>query len=217
MNTINRPRYAHRTDEQSLLRRVEAFTGVQDADAVRQLARAVLSVLLDQLSEPDRVWLASLLPSTLVAASPHVHGLHRPADGLREFIDRVAAREGVDPGFAREHTQSVCRALGEVLDDDESARLVARLHDQLAGLFALASASGVRAPVPPRRPSRPRRTLSEGRPRSRKPLSEAAPALGQSDSLACNDNPHAETKLSSTTGTTQEREDETLARGRHQR
>jgi uncharacterized protein (DUF2267 family) len=206
-----------RINEESVLRRVETLTGVQDADAARRLARAVTSVLLEQLASPDRTWLTSLLPSTLVAAGPHDHVPHRAADGLREFIDRVAAREGVDPGFAREHTQSVCRALAEVLDDDEWTHLVARLHDQLAALFVLPVASAVRGSEAPRQPSRRRRTLSEGRPGSRKPLSEAAPAHGQPDSLALSDNPHADTKLSSTTGTTQEREHETLSRGRAKR
>ena len=56
------------------------------------------------------------------------------------------------------------------------------------------------------------RTLSEGRPGSRKPVSEARPANHQQHSVA-DDNPHDDTKVSSATGMTQEREHETLAEG----
>lgn len=56
------------------------------------------------------------------------------------------------------------------------------------------------------------RPLSEARPGSRHPVSEAAPKDAQQHSVA-EDNPHGDTKLSSTDGLTQEREHETLAEG----
>ncbi len=58
-----------------------------------------------------------------------------------------------------------------------------------------------------------RGTLAEGRPGSAHPLSEARPERAQSQSVARADNPHGDTKLSSATGLTQEREGETLATG----
>jgi hypothetical protein len=60
----------------------------------------------------------------------------------------------------------------------------------------------------------PRRTLSEGKPGSRHPLSEARLDRAQSNSVARADEPHADTKLSSARGLTQERLHETLAVGR---
>jgi hypothetical protein len=56
-------------------------------------------------------------------------------------------------------------------------------------------------------------TLAEGRPGSRHPLSEARLERAHTHSVARADNPHEDTKLSSTTGLTQEREQETLATG----
>lgn len=56
------------------------------------------------------------------------------------------------------------------------------------------------------------RTLSEGRPGSRHPISEARPTQRQQHSVE-DDNPHGDTKVSSATGLTQEREHETLAEG----
>lgn len=193
------------------------MTGVHDAETARRLTRAVISVLLEQLSVTDRAWLLSLLPNELVGTTTPMHLTQRPADGLRDFIDRVAAREGLDPGTAREHTQSVCSALAEPLVDEERTRLLARLPDPLTVLFALPLTSATHAPRVARSSSRPRRTLSEGRPNSGKPLSEAALPDGQQHSLARNGNPHADTKLSTAAGTTQEREDETLSRGRRGR
>jgi hypothetical protein len=58
-----------------------------------------------------------------------------------------------------------------------------------------------------------RRTLAEGRPGSPHPLSEARPERAHSHSVARTDNPHGDTKLSSASGLTQEREQETLAAG----
>jgi hypothetical protein len=49
-------------------------------------------------------------------------------------------------------------------------------------------------------------TLADGRPGSRHPLSEARPERAQTDSVVRADNPHGDTKLSSATGLTQERE-----------
>lgn len=57
-------------------------------------------------------------------------------------------------------------------------------------------------------------TLADGKPGSRHPLSEANPSHGQSHSVAESANPHADTKLSSSKGTTQEREKEDLAEGK---
>jgi hypothetical protein len=56
-------------------------------------------------------------------------------------------------------------------------------------------------------------TLAEGRPGSRHPLSEARSDRSQSESVVATENPHADTKLSSAHGLTQEREGESLATG----
>lgn len=57
-------------------------------------------------------------------------------------------------------------------------------------------------------------TLASGKPGSKHPLSGAKPDRAQSNSVARSRNPHEETKLSSTKGTTQEREKEDLAEGK---
>jgi hypothetical protein len=57
-------------------------------------------------------------------------------------------------------------------------------------------------------------TLASGRPGSRHPISDARPNRAHAHSVARSDNPHGDTKLSSSHGFTQERENETLADGR---
>lgn len=202
-------------DETALIRRIQTLTGIDDPSAVQRIGRAVISVLQDELPAHDRAWLAQRLPAPWAeAAHPSAIELR---DGLTEFYDRVAAREGIDPGFAREHAQSCCRALAEALDEDARRRLASRLPDELAGLLDVTSAGAGVAPGAERgapRAHRRRSTLSEGRPGSRAPVSEAAPRRAHQDSIARSANPHADTKLSSSPGTTQEREHDTLARGR---
>jgi uncharacterized protein (DUF2267 family) len=204
--------HVHALDETALNRRMAAATGITDAEAIRRIGRAVTSVLLEELPAVDAGWLAALLPLEWVG---YTRRAAAPAqDKLEDFYDRVAVREGIDLGFAREHAQSCCRALAEGFEEDARHRLTNRLPDELARLFDLSAEEHERRGAWIHRARRERSTLSEGRPASHTPISEATPHDAQQDSVTRSDNPHGDTKLSSSPGTTQERERETLARGR---
>jgi hypothetical protein len=110
---------------------------------------------------------------------------------------------------AVEHAVVVCRAIGGTLSEQAHARLERALSPELVALF-----TPHEAPPPPEHPlAGAGHRLADGRPGSRHPISEAAPRAGQADSVATADNPHADTKLSSARGLTQEREDESLSTG----
>jgi uncharacterized protein (DUF2267 family) len=202
-------------DERRLVRRIEALSGLSDAASVQRAARAVSSVLLEQLPPVDRTWLLHTLPQPWSDRAARQALPLRDGDALEDFYARVAAREGTQDGFAREHAQSVCRALAEHLDEDARRRLAARLPDAVATLLALPEPPSGAAPTV-HNPEVPRhaQTLAEGKPGSRHPLSEAAPQRAQEGSVVRSNNPHGDTKLSSSSGTTQERLAETLARAR---
>jgi uncharacterized protein (DUF2267 family) len=201
-------------DVQQLVRRIRERTGIVEALDAQRVARAVSSVLLEQLAWQDRAWLAHALPEAWSQGLLEPSYLPFSADALEDFYARVAAREAVDEGFAREHAQSVCRALAEVLDDDARHKLASRLPDAIAALLVVAEPAG----APSAREHAPaqlrRRSLAEGAPGSAHPLSESAPRRAHSESVVCSDNPHGESKLSSSPGMTQERDSESLARGR---
>ena len=201
----------HTLDETALNRHMTAATGIADAGAIRRIGRAVTSVLLEELPAVDAGWLAAMLPLVWVG-----YTRRGPAaqDRLEDFYDRVAVREGIDLGFAREHAQSCCRVLAEAFDDDTRQRLTNRLPDELARLFDLSAEEHEVHGVWIHRARGERTTLSEGRPVSHTPISEAGPQDAQQESVSRSENPHGETKLSSSRGTTQERERETLSRGR---
>lgn len=202
----------HALDETALNRRMAAATGIADAEAIRRIGRAVTSVLLEELPAVDAGWLVALLPLDWVGYTRRVPG---PAqDKLEDFYERVAVREGIDLGFAREHAQSCCRALAEGFDEDVRQRLTNRLPDELARLFDLSAEEHERRGAWIHRAHGERTTLSEGRPVSHTPISEASPRDAQQESVSRSENPHADTKISSSPGTTQERERETLSRGR---
>jgi uncharacterized protein (DUF2267 family) len=194
------------SSETQLLARVRELTGLRDDASARRAVQAVASVLFEQLAAHDRGWLGGFLPGAAAASA----AIHRPVAELPEFYARVASREGAEPGYALEHAQSVCIAIAEQLDEGAARHLAKVLPDALVPLFAARERTQA-----PRHTwhehTHARSTLSEGRPTSRHPLSEAAPSDAQSESVARRDNPHADTKLSSSTGTTQERERETLA------
>jgi hypothetical protein len=137
----------------------------------------------------------------------------RPSESLHAFYERVAAREGLAIGTAVEHAQCVCRALAELLDDDTRARLARALPDALDALLARPEAPAPRPPHTAHHSPPSPHDLAAGRPGSRQPLADAAPHSAHTHSLARSDAPHADTKLSSSSGTTQEREAETLAQG----
>jgi uncharacterized protein (DUF2267 family) len=168
----------------------------------------VLGVLGERLRRSDVEALGEDLPDRLAEA------LRGPVHGqdfdLAEFHARVARREEVRSGFAAEHTGVVCQVLAESLSPATLRRLRDALPEAMGALFT------------PREPAEPfeyvhldpsRRTLAEGRPGSRHPLSEAHPERAHSHSVARAANPHEDTKLSSSAGLTQEREHETLATG----
>jgi uncharacterized protein (DUF2267 family) len=199
--------------EAHFIERVRELTGLEDDASAQRAASAVTSVLFEQLSPHDRAWLATQLPLHLTETP----GPMRPAEGARDFYERIARREGAELGFAVEHAQAICRALDEQLGDEAQLRMTKLLPVELVELFEARAEEHAARSAAHGQAHAARRTLSEGRPTSRRPLSEAAPAGAPADSVARAGNPHADTKVSSSPGTTQEREHETLAEGGRKR
>jgi uncharacterized protein (DUF2267 family) len=193
-------------DQSQFLSRVGVLSGISDLAQVRRLSSFVLEAIAAQLATHDRSWLSGMLPWPLTPTEPRA-----AVTSLEQFAAQIAEREAVSTGFGLEHVESVGRALAEVLAHDERVRLRSRLPECLAPLFEFSQQR-----------DEPRRlhgalgvghTLAGGRPGSQHPLSQAEPHSAQADSVARAQNPHADTKLSSSRGTTQEREHEDLAEG----
>jgi uncharacterized protein (DUF2267 family) len=189
-----------------LIEEVAAHAGVSRTEGARAIA-ALLATLAERLSAAESAALADALPDTL--AAPLHSGCYEGTFDRDELIARVARREGVGLTFALEHAQSVGRVLAEALPPSLLERLRRALPPDIAALLA---PPPVEAEPPPRTPYG--HTLADGRPGSRHPLSEAARERAHSQSVARADNPHADTKLSTSRGLTQERERESLATGR---
>jgi uncharacterized protein (DUF2267 family) len=188
-----------RMAEVVLVDRICALTGIAERESARRVGTVVTAVLLEQLPGPDRARLARELPQGWVPSLARDHAPVQVQDALADFYARVAAREGIELGFAREHAQSCCRALAEMLDEDTLQRISRAVSDDVAKLFErreLPAAQGAVTSAP------------------RKPSGGASVRHAQQESVARSRNPHADTKLSSSRGTTQEREGQTLARSR---
>lgn len=169
-------------------------------------ADATLETVGERLEPIEVSMLAPVLPAPLAEALQR-----RPYDGefrSGEFFARVERREGVPLGFAIEHATAVCQILSSFLPEPLLLRLRAYLPEALSRLFTPISEP---PPLEASHASGARNTLSEGRPGSEHPLSEAHPGLAQRGSVVREENPHQDTKLSSSRGFVQEREDETLA------
>ncbi|PRQ09370.1 hypothetical protein ENSA7_08970 [Enhygromyxa salina] len=134
------------------------------------------------------------------------------AGGPASFLQAVAEHERVTVGFAKEHAQVVCETFAGMLDERRLIALRERLPPEVSNLLQPAPRPVTRPPTPPSPPTG--HTLANGRPGSTHPLSTAAPRAGQAHSIATSDDPHADTKLSSTKGLSPERKRETLADGK---
>jgi hypothetical protein len=195
---------------------VASRAGIEDPAAMRARAcvEAVLAALTEQLVPDEASALAHALPEPLARVVRDTVGAG--AQGAEVLYRSVAEREQAPLGFAMEHAQIVLQVLAEQLPLPTRVRLERHLDPDVAALFA---------PRPPT-PAPPAHvhheptlapgegtTLATGRPGSRHPLSEARPPLAHAHSVARSDDPHADTRLSSSSGLTQERLHETLAEG----
>jgi uncharacterized protein (DUF2267 family) len=181
---------------------VAAHAGVPAALAERA-TRAVLAGIGGTLTPAARELVADELPAGLGAAILAGGSLATP-------IDEQVIALGVTVGQARELIASVCRVLVEELSSEAVDALRAGVPAALAALLVEPLAG---EPPPRPAPDRRRDTLAEGRPGSRRPLSDGADRGAQRGSIA-EQNPHAETKLSSAAGARQERDHDTLSEGR---
>ena len=193
---------------EELLSDVAEHTGQAGTQDAERTVRAVLEILSERLSWPVIEAVADDLPGALTAGLRE--GVDRQDFDLAEFQARVGDRMRVPLGRAVELTGVVCQFLSQALSPGTLHRLREELPEPMGVLFSPCE-SGERFEPVHLEPSRG--TLAEGRPGSTHPLSEARPERAQSQSVARTDNPHGETKLSSATGLTQEREGETLATG----
>ena len=188
---------------EELIARVVLHSGLSTEEAQAAIV-TVLAALRAELGRPEAEALADELPHELAAALRH--GRH---EGGGSLARRVAAVERVPLGDAVEHAACVCRALAALVPREVLERVRAAASTETAALLVAPEPNVLEA-----HPHAARHTLAEGRPGSRRPLSEARPRSAQAHSVAATDNPHADTKLSSSRGLTQEREAESLATGR---
>ncbi len=182
------------------------FRETGDAEAC---ARNVLATVGERLSRLEAEALADDLPAGL--DHPLRHAAHGQDFGVDEFFVRISRRGSLSVGRAKEEAIVVCRVLTEAVGGEAVRRIRLELPTDIAELFIFPE----RAAPPTRVHLHPeRRTLAEGHGGGSRPLYVARSDRAHSHSVAHSDNPHGDTKLSSATGLTQEREEETLATGR---
>lgn len=192
------------------LRSTGLFPNDRDADGA---LRATLAALAGLLTSDERRVLARALPPEL--QPPDTAFERAPSASRATFFGLVAAHEGVRAGVATEQAEVVCRVLGAGFSGETHAHLAHALPE-LAPLFEPAEPTATDSVLPAvssRTPGSPH-DLAEGREGGSHPVSSADPRrLAHRHSVARSDEPHADTKLSSARGITQEREEHSLATG----
>lgn len=168
------------------------------AGAAERATVAVLAGMGGHLTTAHREIVANELPPALGAALLDAEDLAVPL--LRHVL-----APGMSVGHARELIASVCRVLVEEL----SGNAVRTLRTHVPSI-----ATYLAEPAPETTPTRARsESLAAGRPGSRHPISESAGSRSHVESVGV-PNPHGATKLSSSTGSTQERHIHACARSR---
>ena len=192
---------------------VESGGAFPNHDEARHALDATLEVLGRHLDPIDLEVLTPKLPPEALAQLKR-DGYQGDVE-REQFYREVREHTRAPAGRAVEHAQLACHALAHAMDAEGRRHLTLHLHPSMHELFEPAPAS---EPAPPGRargrhvPPGSGHTLASGRVGSRHPLSEAAPH-GHQHSVAESDDPHADTRLSSARGTSQERRGDTLASG----
>jgi uncharacterized protein (DUF2267 family) len=115
-----------------LLDRVAVRAGL-DRDAARRSADAVLEVLAMRIAGGQVEDLEAQLPPELRPAMERGRarvGGRAQALALEEFVDEIAAVEGVDRGLAKAHARAVLSTLREMLGAEEWSDTWAQLPDE---------------------------------------------------------------------------------------
>lgn len=189
----------------SLFARVAEHTGLDEASA-RVLVDSTLRALSQQLGATAAEALAGELPGSLGEALRGTgHGHPANAEALFSAVRRARR---LRRSVAVEQVQVVCQALAGQLGPEAVLALQNNLPEDVSALFVEPSRP---APLPSPHLDRSRHTLAEGYGGGGRPLFAASPDRSQSGSVVSSTNPHGDTKLSTATGLTQEREQETLA------
>jgi uncharacterized protein (DUF2267 family) len=198
------------------LMQVLAREGFVDHEGAMRSMRATLMALAESLTADEAAEIRAELPVALRPSLEPTHDVELARDMQRapeDLYERVSRLLDVSSANAREHVQLVCKAIGERLSPDVMARLDKDLPGDIALLFRPPERET--GDVPDHAVARaPGHTLASGAAGSTHPVSVARPGPAHSHSVVLEENPHADTKLSSATGVTQERLDESLATGK---
>jgi uncharacterized protein (DUF2267 family) len=178
----------------NLLSDLRARMGAASEDEAERVLAATLVTIGECLTPELARAVAAELPDTTGAFL--TAGICNTRLTINEIEGRVASRAGVRRRFAREHLQSVCRTLCDVLP----GALCADLERRLGGaLFAAA----LQDRLPETSGSRHDTHLAAGSPGSHHPVSSARAAdAAQSHSVVRESNPHGARKVSSGGATT---------------
>ncbi|WP_128544225.1 DUF2267 domain-containing protein [Larkinella soli] len=116
--------------------------GLDTAEDVVRVSRAVLHTLVDHMAGNSADNLAAQLPAEL----GHIIREVSPEDrdqgrrfSLKEFYERVGQRAGVEPTQGKHYTHGFMKVLVQMVTEGETVKLQKILGDSYAPLFEIAS------------------------------------------------------------------------------
>jgi uncharacterized protein (DUF2267 family) len=187
--------------------------GFTDRGAAVRALHATLGAFAGCLTTEEATAFSRSFAGALAERARRTPGSGEETCGAEALYETVQKRANVPGGVAREHAQLVLRLVSDGLAPDVRTRLLRTLPQEVGALLSLPDEGAPGEHKAPGHTS-PLTTLASGKPGSHHPVSEAHADRAQSHSVAKEANPHADSKLSSAAGLTQERLGDALASGR---
>jgi len=181
-------------DEDELVARIAEDLGAGDREAARRALVATLEALGGAVDPVEAEELAGELPARLAGAVRRA--AYGAASHSAEPWAALAVEADLPPGQAAEYATVVCRRIAERVGADVLRLLGRRLPSPWRELLQRRGASAP-SPAVHHAPVGEAHTLASGRPGSRHDVAAHGRESAQAHSVAREDNPHGDAKLSS--------------------
>ncbi len=123
------------------LKHVQSVAQLDSREEAERVTRATFEVLAERIVGDEAKDLASQLPQELGQYLRGREGENGQAFSLKEFYQRVADKEGVEPNIAVTHVRAVFTVLQQAVSPGEFADVRANFSDDYEDLFAVPNIS----------------------------------------------------------------------------
>ena len=117
------------------LQRVQEYGSINSENGALQATTAVLTTLGERIGREETNDILAQLPRQIAQAFPPIEEPRGQDFAIDEFMNRVAARSGVDDQTAQQYVRAVFSTLQEAISSGQLADVLMRLPGEFSDLF----------------------------------------------------------------------------------